>query len=548
MNCIYCGTPLSGIDYCTGCGADVTLQKRIIRISNLLYNEGLEKATVRDLSGAIVCLKRSLKFNKENIAARNLLGLVYFETGEVVAALSEWVISKNMNVPDNAADLYIARLQANKNKLDAINQTIRKYNQALLYCRQDNEDMAIIQLKKVLAQNPKLIKAYHLLSLLYLKRQEYEKARKLLKKAAYIDATNTTTLRYLQEVEAATGISTSLDIKKKKKYAKEERVNHLNGTSTYMSGNEMIIQPTTFRDSSAAATFLNIFLGLLLGAAIVWFLAVPATKQSIYADANKQITDANSKMAAEVTRVQGLEDQITEYQAKVDEAQNTMKEAEDKAASYEDLLKASSLLIGGDQSAAAAALEKIEADTLDGAGKDLYNTIQENVKSLMYNNYKNAGDVAYVAQDYSTAAENYDKAAETDPDNYEALQMLGMSYFNMGDTDSADGVFKEFIQKFPGQASLVEGYITNQNAAARNSTSSTTPETDENGNPVSTAETDENGNPVSTAETDENGNPVSTAETDENGNPVSTVETDENGNPISTEETDENGNPIVSGE
>ena len=244
MNCIYCGTPLSGIDYCTGCGADVTLQKRIIRISNLLYNEGLEKATVRDLSGAIVCLKRSLKFNKENIAARNLLGLVYFETGEVVAALSEWVISKNMNVPDNAADLYIARLQANKNKLDAINQTIRKYNQALLYCRQDNEDMAIIQLKKVLAQNPKLIKAYHLLSLLYLKRQEYEKARKLLKKAAYIDATNTTTLRYLQEVEAATGISTSLDIKKKKKYVKEERVNHLNGTSTYMSGNEMIIQPT----------------------------------------------------------------------------------------------------------------------------------------------------------------------------------------------------------------------------------------------------------------------------------------------------------------
>ena len=100
----------SGIDYCTGCGADVTLQKRIIRISNLLYNEGLEKATVRDLSGAIVCLKRSLKFNKENIAARNLLGLVYFETGEVVAALSEWVISKNMNVPDNAADLYIAGL------------------------------------------------------------------------------------------------------------------------------------------------------------------------------------------------------------------------------------------------------------------------------------------------------------------------------------------------------------------------------------------------------------------------------------------------------
>ena len=64
--------------------------------------------------------------------------------------------------------------------------------------------MAMIQLKKVLSQNPKLIKAYHLLALLYLKHQDYEKARKLLKKAAFIDTNNTTTLRYLQEVELAT--------------------------------------------------------------------------------------------------------------------------------------------------------------------------------------------------------------------------------------------------------------------------------------------------------------------------------------------------------
>ena len=56
MRCIYCGTPLSSIDYCSGCGADVTILKRVVRISNLLYNEGLEKASVRDLSGAVSCL------------------------------------------------------------------------------------------------------------------------------------------------------------------------------------------------------------------------------------------------------------------------------------------------------------------------------------------------------------------------------------------------------------------------------------------------------------------------------------------------------------
>lgn len=513
MNCIYCGTPLSGIDYCTGCGADVTLQKRIIRISNLLYNEGLEKAQVRDLSGAIACLNRSLKMNKENIAARNLLGLVYFETGEVVSALSEWVISKNFNVPDNAADLYIAKLQANKNKLDAINQTIRKYNQALIYCRQDNEDMAVIQLKKVLSQNPKFIKAYYLLSLLYLKRQEYEKARKLLKKAAYIDTTNTTTLRYLQEVELATGISTSLDVKRKKKYAKEEKVNKLTGTTTYMSGNEMIIQPATFRDSSALATFLNICLGLILGGAIVYFLVVPATRQSIHADANRQVTDANTTMAQEVARVQDLEEEIENYQSQIEEANKTMEDANTKAESYDDLLEAANIYItAGQGQEAAQALAKVDADSMTGKGEELYTTLNTLLQDYVFNEAYAAGNTAYVAGDYETAITYYESALEANPSSTDALYYLGYAYYNTGDYTNSDRCFKELIQRDPTRAAEVQGYIQNQ------STESETGETDENGNPVQ--ETNADGTPVQ--ETNADGTPVQ--ETNADG--TSTGETD----------------------
>ena len=513
MNCIYCGTPLSGIDYCTGCGADVTLQKRIIRISNLLYNEGLEKAQVRDLSGAIACLNRSLKMNKENIAARNLLGLVYFETGEVVSALSEWVISKNFNVPDNAADLYIAKLQANKNKLDAINQTIRKYNQALIYCRQDNEDMAVIQLKKVLSQNPKFIKAYHLLSPLYLKRQEYEKARKLLKKAAYIDTTNTTTLRYLQEVELATGISTSLDVKRKKKYAKEEKVNKLTGTTTYMSGNEMIIQPATFRDSSALATFLNICLGLILGGAIVYFLVVPATRQSIHADANRQVTDANTTMAQEVARVQDLEEEIENYQSQIEEANKTMEDANTKAESYDDLLEAANIYItAGQGQEAAQALAQVDADSMTGKGEELYTTLNTLLQDYVFNEAYAAGNTAYVAGDYETAITYYESALEANPSSTDALYYLGYAYYNTGDYTNSDRCFKELIQRDPTRAAEVQGYIQNQ------STESETGETDENGNPVQ--ETNADGTPVQ--ETNADGTPVQ--ETNADG--TSTGETD----------------------
>lgn len=63
--------------------------KKIMYQSNSWYNDGLRKAQVRDMSGAIVSLQQSLQYNRENIAARNLLGLVYYGIGEVSEALVE---------------------------------------------------------------------------------------------------------------------------------------------------------------------------------------------------------------------------------------------------------------------------------------------------------------------------------------------------------------------------------------------------------------------------------------------------------------------------
>ena len=147
MNCMNCGAFLvdKDLDYCPNCGCNNADPEKGRLPSRLYYNQGLEKASVRDLSGAIDCLKQSLIYNKHNIQARNLLGLVYFETGEVVAALSEWVISKNLQPSRNLASEYINKLQANSNKLEAINETIRKYNDALNLCREGHEDMAAIQ-------------------------------------------------------------------------------------------------------------------------------------------------------------------------------------------------------------------------------------------------------------------------------------------------------------------------------------------------------------------------------------------------------------------
>ena len=161
---------------CTFCGQDLSVVQYVRRVSNSYYNRGLERANVRNLSGAVEALRKSLQFYKANTNARNLLGLIYYEMGEIVSALSEWVLSKYLQPDNNAADYYINTFQSNPTALEAANQTVRKYNAALVAAQARNEDLAIIQLKKVVSLNPRFVRAQQLLALLYIKTKDYQRA------------------------------------------------------------------------------------------------------------------------------------------------------------------------------------------------------------------------------------------------------------------------------------------------------------------------------------------------------------------------------------
>lgn len=374
MNCMNCGAFLMDkeLDYCPNCGCNVLIQKKVDYLSRQYYNQGLEKASVRDLSGAISCLKQSLIYNKHNIQARNLLGLVYFETGEVVAALSEWVISKNLQPNRNLATEYINKLQANSNKLEAINETIRKYNDALNLCREGHEDMAAIRLKRILTQNPKLIKGYHLLALIQMKEGEYNKARRTLRKAARIDKTNTTTLRFLREIDEQTGVTTKLERQNKKRIFR-------NGAAAKREadGNEgeVVIQTPAYKEQSRISLFFMLAAGFAAGLLAFYLLAVPAIRQGIYREANQQIikySDAVSSQGAELTKAQS---QAQESGDTVEAASKQIEEEKKKSSTYEALLEAYSALQQQNVDEAALKLQNVYADLVPDDLKGIYNTI-----------------------------------------------------------------------------------------------------------------------------------------------------------------------------
>ena len=80
-----------------------------------------------------------------------------------------------------------------------------------------------------------------------------------------------------------------------------------NGSLVYKSGNDTIIQPPEYKEKSITNTLVNLLLGLLVGAAALWFLIVPAKTQKINQEANKKVVEYSGKMAtlsAELARMQ----------------------------------------------------------------------------------------------------------------------------------------------------------------------------------------------------------------------------------------------------
>ena len=154
--------------------------------------------------------------------------------------------------------------------------------------------MAAIQLRKILAQNSKLIKGYHLLALIQMKNHEWGKARRILRKAARIDKTNTTTLRFLREVDEQTGVTTRLEKQKKGLFG---RTKSEQGEDNGIEG--MVVQPPAYRENSRISLFFTLMLGIGAGALAFWLLAVPAIKQGIYREANQQLINYSESLSSQ---------------------------------------------------------------------------------------------------------------------------------------------------------------------------------------------------------------------------------------------------------
>lgn len=415
------------------------IYKKLISASNEFYNRGLEKAQVRDLSGAAEDLKNSLQINKKNIPARNLLGLIYFEMGDIVAALSEWIVSKNYQPENNVADSYINEVQKNAGRLDGYNTSLKKYNQSLLYAQQGSLDLAVIQLKKVLSLNENFIAAHLLLALVAIETNQTDLARKELKKVLHIDRGNVQALSYLKETEQRKG----KDFEKQSAKISKDAV-------TYTSGNETIIQPKNFQENSGRNIVLDILLGFAIGLAVCWFVFVPARIQGANNDANKKIAEFSDELEAKTAAIDSMKKEVKAMEKKVEAAEEQVQNAQGASDGYEALFEAKKLAGERNFAAAAEELAKVDPETLVDGAKEIYNEISGTVNATAVEDLYNKGKNSYNARKYEEAAESLEKVVGLNAEHADAVYWLAKSYDALGDTENAKKYYARVVELLPG--------------------------------------------------------------------------------------------------
>lgn len=463
MNCLRCSAPLLINETCSECGISDALMKKVVNTSNHYYNCALDKAYIRDLSGAVQDLLYALKYNKNNIDARNLLGLIYYEMGDVVEALSQWVISVNYKEKDNVASVYINEVKNNPAKLENINQTIKKYNIALNYAKQGNKDLALIQIKKVLSLCPNFVKGYLLLALLYMDVEQSDKARKALKRVLKIDHYNTLGVKYMQMLE---GVGKARDDENSKESSREAVRKESYQRISSEAKNAPLRRVGNYKENTNTKTnFIYLLIGLGLAMVIMWVLVIPNRVNNLdnrYKTLKVKYDDEIARKNAAIENLTVENETLAEEVSKL-EGQAAGKEESDARVTVSQALLESSLYYQqGNKVEAAKALLGISRESITAEMElAFFDMVQAECNSFAANECYALGIQAFESQNYAETIIQISYARALGLINADTLYYLSRSYDLSGEIQKAKENYEQFVSEFPQdiRTEEINGYL-----------------------------------------------------------------------------------------
>lgn len=416
---------------------DVTLE----RIANCYYNLGLERARLRDLSGAAELLKKSLEFDKYQKDARNLLGLIFFECGETADALVQWVISMNLLPENNDADHYLDEVQRKPAILRICSDNVKRYNQALDYAQNNNEDLAIMQLNQVIQDSPNYIKAHILLALLYMKREDWVKAGRSLYIVLKIDRNNPKALVLMDEVKQNTG----------RKEVEQSRLK--NAFSHRKMTDDDVLIPQEVKQVSPWMVIGYIFVGIVLALLAFYLLLMPAKTKALNAANNRELISYTEKLDAANRQYSDLQNSYSTLESQYAEASARVSQFENANASfigqYQALNQIRTALSGGDMVQAAELYTSLDQSEIsDPTMLQQLQEIKAQMEGSVYQELADQATNEWNSGNREQAATLYTLSLgiREEPEN---MYLLARLYQSMGKTEDANTLFDKIIGAHP---------------------------------------------------------------------------------------------------
>lgn len=442
MKCPNCGYVRVKGNICPICSENVALKTKSYNVSARLYNIGLEMAQKRDLSGAINSLKKSVSFNKTNIDARNLLGLVYYEMGNVADALVQWIVSANIQHEDNPANEYIKNYQKNIRGSEQMEDAIKLYNSALADIKQGNEDVAIISLKKALHINPRFIEALNMLTLCYLNRGKNSAALELINDVLKMDINNSKALNYYRYIFPD----------KNRPAVKKRAVDMPNSVYNVSPANRIKVQ------EKKPPLFLIFILGCIVTLAVMVFLIIPHINHlqnnkyneleqqynQLNIDYNNLSTEHNKAMLSMQNENQELRNQII------------LNDELDLQERIKTINTAQGLYENDRTCDAAIMLLNINTTGFSTEILEQYSKLRQTVLPLAAEEFYTMGKNEMNRSNYDNAITYFNQCMKCSPNNeeiyYSSLYQLGKIADNQNDKTKAIEYFKAVADNHPVSA------------------------------------------------------------------------------------------------
>ena len=425
--------------------------ENITRLSDMYYNMGLEKAGEKDFTAAVTDLRKAIRLNSANIHARNLLGLVCYQTGEFVEALTQWVVSDTLQKEGNLAAYFLDRVQMNSAELHNIEMALGYYNRAVYMVEEGSDDLAIMQLRKVVDLYPGFLKAYQLLALLYLRRRSYSRAERVLRRAMRYDAYNPDTARYLNELRV-------IAIRRQRKGSEEEQWNWEEEAFRHISGDD-VIRPSrlpNLRMSWSSVLFLAI--GAVCAALICMRAVLPQRTRALNEEINRltvsQAGGENSWRAQAErlqARVDELEGQVTDLEGDAVDAATL----NGRLTAYRELTSVLWYMEAEDPASACLHLLQIDASQVPQS-ETVFQTAYSEQYAALYPNAQdllvNAGQSLCEAGEYDRAAEFLRAALGVNEDATSAMYWLVKVYQGSGDETQAQEWTDKLLNEYPSSS------------------------------------------------------------------------------------------------